>query len=90
MIRVETLLRRAAASIGVAGMVVALWFYLASGLVAPSWAVGLLLCLWLAMLVLSVRWFRSRPFVVLVMPLVAAAVWFVVISAGDAWLGWTA
>jgi hypothetical protein len=42
------------------------------------------------MLVLSIRWFRRRPFVVLAMPLVAAAVLLAVIGAGGAWLGWTA
>jgi hypothetical protein len=83
-------MRRVAASVGVAGMVLALWFYLASGLVAPPWAVGVLLAIWVLMLVLCIRWFRRRPFVVLAMPLVAAAVWLAVISAGGAWLGWTA
>jgi hypothetical protein len=82
--------QRAAAGVGIAGMAFDLWFYLASGLVAPPWAVGVLLALWALMLVLSIRWFRRRPFVVLAMPLVAAAVWLAVIGAGGAWLGWTA
>lgn len=73
-----------------AAMVAVLPFYLASGLVAPLWAVvGLLLC-WAALAYLVVRWRRSHPFGVLVLPVVAIGWWFLVISAGEAWLGWTA
>jgi len=83
-------LRQSGPWIGVAGLVVVLWFYLASGLVAPWWAVGVLLAAWVVMLGLSIAWARRRPFVVLVMPLIALALWVGVLSAGAALLGWTA
>jgi len=83
-------LRQSGPWIGVAGLVVVLWFYLASRLVAPWWAVGVLLAAWVVMLGLSIAWARRRPFVVLVMPLIALALWVGVLSAGAALLGWTA
>jgi hypothetical protein len=76
--------------VGLAAMVAVLPFYLASGLVAPLWAVIALLLCWAALFYLGVRWRRSRPYLVLVLPVVAMAWWFLVISAGEAWLGWTA
>lgn len=83
-------LRRSGPWIGIAGLVVVLWFYLTSGLVVPWWALALLCAAWVCMLVLSIRWATSRPYVVLAMPLIALALWLVVISVGAAMLGWTA
>jgi hypothetical protein len=73
-----------------AGMAVTLFLYGASGLVAPVWAVVVLLLLWLVMFVLSCRWFMTRPYRVMALPVVALAVWFAAILAGEALLGWTA
>lgn len=83
-------LRQSGPWIGIAGLVSVLWLYGASGLVAPAWAVVALLVLWLVQFVLACRWFSRRPYVVLLMPLVALALWFGVIMAGGAFLGWTA
>lgn len=71
-------------------MVAVLPFYLASGLVAPLWAVVALVLCWTGLVYLVVRWRRSHPYRVLVVPVVAMGWWFLVISAGEAWLGWTA
>ncbi len=64
--------------------------YAASGLLAPGWAVALLAVWWLVLggvlLLLAAR----RSLFVLVVPLVALLTWVAVVSAGDAWLGWTA
>lgn len=64
-------------------------FYAAAGLVAPGWAVAVLWAVWLALA--AVLWrHRRRPVVALSVPFVAAAVWWAVVTAGDAFLGWTA
>ena len=65
------------------------YFYLASGLMAPLWAVSLLLVWWLVLAYAVVRLVRRRSYRVLVVPVVAAATWFVVMGFGGAVLGWT-
>lgn len=85
--------RRAAAAIGLAfGVLLHLGiglFYLAAGLVAPPWAVGVLWAVWLALAYLMWRW-RSMPFRVLAIPFAAAGIWWGLITLGDRLLGWTA
>lgn len=76
--------------VGIGAMVVVLPFYLASGLLAPFWAVALLMTCWMLFVYLGLRLRRSRPWLVLFLPVVAFAWWFLVLSAGEAWLGWTA
>ncbi|MEX5302656.1 hypothetical protein [Kocuria sabuli] len=66
------------------------YFYLASGLMAPLWAVSLLLVWWLVLVYAVVRLARRRSYLVLLVPVVAAATWFVVMGLGGAVLGWTA
>jgi hypothetical protein len=73
-----------------AGLVSMLWLYGASGLVGPNWLPVPLVAFWLVLFVLACRWFSNRPYTVLVLPVVAFAVWFAVVMAGAAWLGWTA
>lgn len=67
---------------------VAGYFYLVTGLMAPVWGVGLLLLIWIGLAIWGYR-NRHRALVILV-PLVAVAVWFVVLSLGESLLGWTA
>ena len=64
-------------------------FVFSSGLVAPAWAVALLVVVWFVGAALLWQW-RRRPGRALLVPVATAAVWFAVISAGGAWLGWTA
>ena len=64
-------------------------FFLSAGLLAPGWAVVVLVGAWLALLVLGVVWFRRRPWWVLPLPVVAVLVWVGALSAGEAFLGWT-
>lgn len=66
---------------------VAGYFYIASGLVAPLWGVTLLMMIWLGLAVWGYR-NRHRPTVLLV-PIVAAIAWFVILTAGETLLGWT-
>lgn len=73
----------------VAHLALAFW-YAATPLVAPAWAVAVLVLVWLALLVVAIRLLRRRPVLVPVVPLAAVVIWVAAVSAGDAWLGWTA
>jgi hypothetical protein len=84
------LVDRVVASLGALGLLAVLPFYISSGLVAPVWAIVLLLLFWAALVVCAFRWFTRRPWVVLVLPLVAVAVWFLVLTIGEQALGWQA
>lgn len=64
-------------------------FFFASGLMAPGWAVVTFVAIWLALFVTGCLWVRRHPLRVVPLPVVAAAVWFGGMSAGEAWLGWT-
>ncbi|WP_353953472.1 hypothetical protein V6K52_08665 [Knoellia sp. S7-12] len=83
-------LERVVATVGVLGLIAALPFYVASGLAAPLWAIVLLLLFWAALAVVSVRWFTRRPWVVLLLPLVAGGVWIATLTIGEQLLGWQA
>ena len=75
--------------LGVVLLLVELPFAAASGLMAPLWAVVLILLGWLVLFVLAVRWFRARPWLVLALPFVGAVLWFAVLTFGEQVLGWT-
>jgi len=85
-----SLAARVAGWVGLLGHLAVLIFYGASGLVAPPWAVLVLLVVWLGLLVLAIVALRRRPAWALAVPVAAVAIWFAAISAGDAWLNWTA
>ena len=75
---------------GFAAFLATLIFYAASGLLAPVWAVVLLLVVWLALLAVSIWLLRTRrPLYVLLTPIAAGLVWFGVLTAGENLLGWT-
>ncbi|HEX2053140.1 MAG TPA: hypothetical protein VHJ78_05350 [Actinomycetota bacterium] len=65
------------------------FFYVTSGLVAPLWAVLLLLLIWVA---LGIAGFRNkhRPLYVLAVPVAAALVWLLIVQGGSTLFGWTA
>lgn len=63
---------------------------LATGLLAPAWAVGLFGAAWVAGGWVMVRWRDRWPLLVPLVPFaVLGAVWLA-IRAGGAWLGWGA
>jgi hypothetical protein len=82
--------QRALGWLGFAALIATLVFYAASGLLAPGWAVAMLLIIWFASLALAIWLLRARrPLYVLLLPLAACLIWFGVMSAGENWLGWT-
>ncbi len=66
------------------------YFVLASGLVAPLWAVLMLVVVWVVASIVGWRIWRSHPAVAVAVPVVTALIWLAVIFAGGQFLGWTA
>jgi hypothetical protein len=76
--------------IGMIGMASVLFVILASGLVAPWWAVALMSLVWLVAFVAATRWFMTRPWRVAILPVAVLAAWVAAVAAGAAFLGWNA
>lgn len=76
--------------IGMCGMASVLFLVLASGLVAPAWAVVALTVVWLVLFVIGTRWFMHHPWRVAALPVVMLVVWVATIAAGAAVLDWNA
>ena len=76
--------------VGMAGMACAFFLYAASGLLAPWWAVVLLLLVWVGLLALAAAWWTPHPARVPAVAVFAIGFWFAALNAGGAWLGWTA
>ena len=64
--------------------------YAASGLVAPLWGIAVLYFGWGIGLFSTIILYRRRSAWALVMPLVALAYWWGVVSIGEAVFDWTA
>jgi hypothetical protein len=70
-------LERSGSWIGMSGMAVAFFLYAYSAVVVTDVVTAVLLpAFWIALLLLGFRWFMSRPYRVLVLPVVAIGVWF--------------
>ena len=65
-------------------------FYLASGLVAPLWAIAVLVLWWALLAVVLVRLALRASWWTPVVPVVAFGTWFAVLTAGERVLGWSA
>lgn len=76
--------------VGMGLMAASLFLYGASGLLAPAWAVATLLLVWLVLFVLCCRWWTRHPKRLPFVALFAVVFWFAALTAGGAWLGWTA
>ena len=76
--------------VGMAGMACAFFLYVASGLLAPWWAVVVLLVVWLLLLFVATVWWSLHPTWEPWLAVFAVLLWFAVMNAGGAWLGWTA
>jgi hypothetical protein len=76
--------------IGLAALLITGFFYASSGLLAPAWAVAVLLVVWLILLIGAIQLMRiGRPLYVLPVPVAAWLIWFGALSAGENWLGWS-
>lgn len=79
---------RVASRLGLVGHLCTLPYYLASGLVAPLWAIIVLLAGWAGLLGLAVRAVHAGAAWGLLVPFLAAGLWLGAVSAGEAFLGW--
>lgn len=73
----------------IAQLVVLVPFTVASGLVAPLWAIVALYLLWAGAAYLFVRLARRRPLATPVVPAANALLLWAVITLGQQLLGWT-
>ena len=76
--------------IGLILLVSAFFPYAASGLIAPWWAVVVMLVLWLLQMVLALSWFNRRPTWVPWLGVFSFVLWFAAMNAGGYFLNWTA
>lgn len=76
--------------VGMALMACAFFLYAASGLVAPWWGVVALLVVWVLLFVVACAWWSLHPRWVPALGVFAMVFWFAAITAGGAFLGWTA
>jgi len=79
----------AAAVVAFLAMVPVAFFYAASGLLVPGPWLYLMWLLLLVLLVVAVLLARRRSYWVLAVPVVGGTAWWGIVSAGEAWLGWT-
>ena len=85
----RTVLKYVLGALALAATIALAPFFVASGLMAPGWAVTLFIAIWVALVVLGCLWIRRKPLWVVPVPFVAVAIWLGGMSAGGAWLGWT-
>ena len=85
----RTVAKYVIAGLALAAMLALAPFFLASGLMAPGWAVGIFIAVWLLLFGLGCFWIRRKPLWVVPLPLIAVVFWFGGMNAGAAWLGWT-
>ena len=71
-------------------VVIGFFPYGASGLVAPLYGLVLLFVVWAALLAVVLRWKPEPRWWLLLVPVVAVAIWFAIITAGELWFDWTA
>lgn len=88
--RSRSVLRTLGAAAAAAAHLAVGYVYLASGLVAPFWAVLALLAWWCVLAAAGVVLWRRRSYVVLLVPVVALLTWIALLWFGGEVLGWTA
>jgi hypothetical protein len=77
--------------LAVTAMLVLAPFFFASGLLAPLWGVVVVVAMWAALFALAiVLLVKRRPLWVLPVPLLAVGFWWLFLSLGGKFLGWTA
>ena len=86
----RTAVRYVLGALALAALLALAPFFVASGLMAPGWAVVVFVVIWLVLFVLGCVWIRRKPLWVIPLPFAAAAIWLAGMSAGGTGLGWTA
>lgn len=74
--------------LGLVGHLCVLYLYLATGLLAPFWAIILLFFVWLGLLAAAVWAVRARSAWGLLVPVLALFIWWGTLTAGETFLGW--
>jgi hypothetical protein len=85
----RTVVKYVLGALALVAMLVLAPFFIASGLMAPGWAVAVFIAIWVVLFVLGCVWIRRKPLWVIPLPFVAAAIWLGGMTAGGEWLGWT-
>ena len=75
--------------IALAGLLAMSILFLATGLMAPLWAIIGFMAVWAILFVLGCLWIRRHPWRVLLLPPIAAVILFGGLRAGTTLLGWT-
>ena len=83
-------LRQSGSFIGMAGIATMAFLYFFSGLIAPLWAVAVLITIWTVHFVYGCRWFMTHPIRVFFLPVSLAIIWFASITLGEILLDWEA
>jgi hypothetical protein len=69
-------------------LAMSIWF-IATGLMAPLWAVIGFVVIWVILVVLGFVWIWRHPWRVVLLPVIAAGILFGGLRAGATLLGWT-
>lgn len=75
--------------VGMAGLASALFLYGASVLVAPWWAVVLLLAAWLGFFVTGCRWWTPHPKRLPLLAVASIVFWFLALLGGSILFDWS-
>jgi hypothetical protein len=75
--------------IALAGLLAMSILFIATGLMAPLWAIVGFIAVWVVLFVLGCVWIRRHPWRVVLLPAIAAVILFGGLRAGAALLGWT-
>ena len=78
----RTVAKYVVAGLALAAMLALAPFFLASGLMAPGWAVGIFIAVWLLLFGLGCFWIRRKPLRVIPLPLIAVVFWYGGMNAG--------
>lgn len=77
--------------LAITAMLVLAPFFFASGLMAPLWGVVVVISVWAVLLTLAIGLLvKRRPLWVLPVPVLAVLFWWLFLSFGGKFLGWTA
>ena len=79
----RTVAKYVVAGLALAAMLALAPFFLASGLMAPGWAVGIFIAVWLLLFGLGCFWIRRKPLWVIPLPLIAVVFWYGGMNAGE-------